>query len=133
MDKLQQLKEAVTLLEGHDIEGLKHALSLIGEPVPEGATVAPRNTYAGGSEIKICVLQRGWVLIGKFTQDNQRCMLTNAAVIRYWGTTDGLGQLAKDGPTSDTKLDKCQDVVFHELTAVLVMDVQDAIWTSKLQ
>ena len=83
--------------------------------------------------IKIVVLQRGWVLVGKFERDGDRCYLRNASTIRSWGTTKGLGELAKDGPTKDTKLDKCNGVVeFEALTKVLSIDVDQGKWANKL-
>ena len=83
--------------------------------------------------IKIVVLQRGWVLIGKFERDGDQCFLHKASTIRNWGTTKGLGELAKDGPTKDTKLDKCNGVVeFEALTKVLSIDVDQDLWAKKL-
>jgi hypothetical protein len=53
----------------------------------------------------IFVLDRGWVLTG-FTLDyHPYGTITDAAVIRLWGTTAGLGQLAERGPTERTILD----------------------------
>ena len=83
--------------------------------------------------IKIVVLQRGWVLVGKFERDGDQCFLHNASTIRNWGTTKGLGELAKDGPTKDTKLDKCNGVVeFEALTKVLSIDVDQGKRANKL-
>lgn len=47
------------------------------------------------SPIKIVVLQRGWVVIGRFERNGNDCKLHNAHIIRTWGTTNGLGELAK--------------------------------------
>lgn len=84
-----------------------------------------------GSAVKIAVLQRGWVLVGKFSRDGDDCLLTDAAVIRRWGTTDGLGQLAREGKRPSTVLDPCPDVRFHVLTAVLLLDCEDEAWASR--
>lgn len=84
-------------------------------------------------DLKIVVLQRGWVLIGKLERKGDQCFLHNASVIRNWGTTKGLGELAKDGPTSDTKLDKCNGLVeFEALTKVLDISVDESKWLKKL-
>jgi hypothetical protein len=84
-------------------------------------------------DIKICVLQRGWALIGRFSKDDSDCLLKDAQVIRCWGTTKGLGQLAKEGPTSSTKLDPCNgDVQFDYLTVVLTIKVDQEVWAKKL-
>lgn len=83
--------------------------------------------------IKIVVLQRGWVLIGKFERKADQCFLHNASTIRVWGTKKGLGELAKDGPQKDTVLDKCNGVVeFEALTKVLSIDVEQSLWANKL-
>jgi hypothetical protein len=63
----------------------------------------------------IVVIREHWVLIGdvvpsktKATDDLIR--LSDASVIRVWGTSAGLGQIALDGPTPNTVLDPCGDV-----------------------
>jgi hypothetical protein len=56
-------------------------------------------------DIRIVVLQRGWVHIGVFSRDGDTCTLQPSYTIRRWGTSAGLGQLANDGPTTDTILD----------------------------
>lgn len=89
-------------------------------------------TLDGGSLVKIVILQRGWVFVGKFSQEGSKCKLTDASNIRTWGTTKGLGELASDGPTSSTKLDKINDVTFHELTSVAIIDCDDKVWKKLL-
>lgn len=92
---------------------------------------AKRKEYE--EQIKIVVLQRGWVLIGKLEEKGSRCRLHNASVIRQWGTTKGLGELAQSGPLSSTKLDKCNGLVeFDILTMVLSISVNEGVWESKL-
>ena len=80
------------------------------------------------SDIKIVILQRGWVFIGRFSQEGQNCKLENAYNIRRWGTSDGLGELALQGNQAETKLDKVGTVSFHELTTVAVMDCNQDVW-----
>jgi hypothetical protein len=84
-------------------------------------------------DLKIVVLQRGWVLIGKLERKGDQCFLHNASVIRSWGTKKGLGELAKDGPQSGTILDKCNGLVeFEALTKVLDLSVDENKWQNKL-
>lgn len=58
----------------------------------------------------IYVMYDGFVLVGR-PQPQQRgddprfVKLNDIAVIREWGTTRGLGQLAMEGPTEMTKFD----------------------------
>lgn len=87
------------------------------------------------SDIKIVVLQRGWIVVGRFERekDGTQCKLHNASVIRIWGTTQGLGEIADSGPTSSTKLDKCRGIVsFDYLTVVLSIDCRREKWLGKL-
>jgi hypothetical protein len=84
-------------------------------------------------EIKIAILQRGWVMIGRFERKGDDCFLHDASVIRNWGTTKGLGEIAKNGPTSSTKLDKCYGAVeFDNLTKVATIEVNQDIWKNLL-
>lgn len=85
------------------------------------------------SDIKIVVLQRGWIVVGRFERKDTQCKLHNASVIRIWGTTNGLGEIAEAGPTSSTKLDKCKGVVeFDYMTVVLTIDCRGEKWQTKL-
>jgi hypothetical protein len=84
-------------------------------------------------DIKICVLQRGHVLIGRFERDGSECKLHNASVIRSWGTSRGLGELAENGPLTSTKLDKCNGLVeFDYLTVVFTLSVEESKWLNVL-
>ena len=79
-------------------------------------------------DIKIVVLQRGWVYVGKFQRKGNDCQLHNASCIRTWGTTKGLPELV-NGVTSSTKLDKCDGVVeFDWLTVIHTITVNQAKW-----
>ena len=84
------------------------------------------------SNIKIVILQRGWVMIGRWSQDGDNCSLDNAYVIRTWGTTKGLGELALDGKTSSTKLDKVGHVEFNILTVVAAISAKEEKWSNEL-
>jgi hypothetical protein len=78
----------------------------------------------------ILVLQRGWVVVGDLAEDTpERVQLTNASVIRFWGTTKGLGEIALDGPTTKTILDPCGTVETHPLTIVFRLACEPAKWT----
>lgn len=57
------------------------------------------------SDLKIVILDRGFVLVGNVTVDGDWVTTTNASIIRCWGTTKGLGELAMNGPLKETKLD----------------------------
>jgi len=83
--------------------------------------------------ICIVVLQRGFCLVGRLKRNGSDCELFDSSVIRRWGTTQGLGQIAKDGPTEDTILDPCNGVVkFDYLTVVFTIDCVKDNWVSYL-
>lgn len=83
--------------------------------------------------IKIVVLQRGWVMVGRFERSGSDCKLHSASVIRVWGTSKGLGELAKNGPNSNTKLDPCYGLVeFDYLTVVASISCAEKVWEKEL-
>lgn len=98
------------------------------EYVPAGTV----NDEPKNSNIKIVILQRGWVFIGRWKEDGDQCALDNAYSIRVWGTTSGLGQLALEGKQSSTKLDKAGRVEFHRLTIVATINAREDLWNSEL-
>ena len=77
---------------------------------------------------KIVVLQRGWVVIGDVEVTKEEVKISDCSVIRVWGTSKGLGELAQSGKTSKTVLDKCPDIVVHPLSVVLYMSVNESEW-----
>jgi hypothetical protein len=77
----------------------------------------------------ILVLQRGWVVVGDVIEEgDDRLELANASVIRRWGTTKGLGQLALEGPRKETVLDPCGAVLAHPLSVVLQIPCKEEVW-----
>ena len=104
----------------------------INEIVIDGTTYVPKGSevkeYDG--DIKIVVLQRGWIYIGRFERIGNDCKLHNAYNIRSWGTTKGLPELV-NGATKDTKLDKCEGIVeFDWLTTVHTITVNKNAWSN---
>lgn len=93
---------------------------------------SPINSEITG-DYKIVILHRGWVMIGRLERIGSDCKLHNASVIRNWGTTKGLGELAMEGKKKDTKLDKCGGVVeFDYLTVVATIAVNEDLWKNEL-
>ena len=82
--------------------------------------------------IKIVILQRGWVVVGYYSQEDSRCTVEKASMVRVWGTSKGLGEIANGGPTSKTVLDPCPPISFHELTVIATIDCVDEKWNTKL-
>jgi len=83
--------------------------------------------------IKIAILQRGWVMVGRYSQKGDYITLKNAAVVRKWGTSKGLPELAAKGPLSDTVLDKGPDIRFHVLTEIASLQCEESKWSGKLE
>jgi hypothetical protein len=82
--------------------------------------------------VNIVVLQRGWVAIGYLdTSDDHEFVLRNAAIIRIWGTKQGLPELV-NGPTATTVLDKAPEIKFHPMTAILTIPCVEAKWKKYL-
>ena len=81
---------------------------------------------------KIVILQRGWVMVGRFERNGNDCKLHNASVIRVWGTSRGLGELALEGAKEYTKLDPCHGVVeFDYLTVVATIACEESKWNEQ--
>jgi hypothetical protein len=95
-----------------------------------GVKYTPVNS---SGEIRIVILQRGWVMVGRYSRNGDDCQLTNARVIRNWGTTKGLGELAGEGPKKETKLDPTNGLVeFHRLTEIATVKCNEEKWKSEI-
>ena len=77
---------------------------------------------------QIVILNRGWVVIGDYSEKGDECTLENASVIRKWGTKQGIGELAEKGKLEETILDPTPNVHFHKMTMVARLDVNEASW-----
>lgn len=79
---------------------------------------------------QIIVAQRGWVFVGDVDKSGDDVIVSNAQCIRRWGTTRGLGELAKNGPQKATVLDDMGTVRLHALAVVATIDCEDAKWAA---
>jgi len=68
--------------------------------------------------LQIAVLDRGFVYVGDVSIDGELVRITSARNVRVWGTENGLGQLALEGPQKATKLDPA-GVVTAPMRAVI--------------
>lgn len=82
-------------------------------------------------DIRIVVLQRGWVVVGEYSREGMECRVARASVIRRWGTTKGLGELRR-GPLPGTELDPAGEMEHHRLTEVMTIRCDAAGWESRL-
>lgn len=85
-------------------------------------------------DVKIVILQRGWVMVGRLEEvSDTKLKLHNASSIRRWGTKQGLGEIAKNGPLANTILDKCNGIVeFHPVTVIATIACEESKWKPSL-
>lgn len=83
-------------------------------------------------DIRIVVLHRGHVVVGRYSRDGHYIVIDDAAVVRIWGTTRGLGEIASGGPTATTVLDACPQVRVHHLAEIMSIKCEGEKWTQKL-
>ncbi len=67
---------------------------------------------------QIVIAQRGWVFAGDVREEGENVVIENAECIRRWGTTSGLGQLAREGKQPGTKVDPYGTVEIHKLAVI---------------
>jgi hypothetical protein len=97
------------------------------EMVINGVEYIEKNSSNNG-DVKIVIMDRGWVVVGNTTIKDNYVYIDNAAVVRRWGTENGIGELAEKGELEDTVLDKCPPVKAHELSIVMIMDCNNENW-----
>jgi hypothetical protein len=91
--------------------------------------IETKTTMAREGDKVIAVLQRGWVVVGRYHQQGDIASLSESAVIRRWGTTKGLGEIASGGPiVGKTFLDPCPPVSFHLREVVMLMECDQNAW-----
>ena len=77
---------------------------------------------------QIVIAERGWIYVGKCHRDGDQIVIANAQNIRRWGTTSGLGQLARHGPQPETQLDDYGTVRIHVLAVCGSVECDAAVW-----
>tara|TARA_R110000822_G_scaffold261308_1_gene385966 strand:- start:10 stop:336 length:327 start_codon:yes stop_codon:yes gene_type:complete len=82
------------------------------------------------SPVQIVVLNRGWIVVGNVSESGDKTVIQNAAVIRRWGTANGLGELAMKGKLPDTILDACPDITTDTSNVVFLMNCEQSKWTA---
>lgn len=80
---------------------------------------------------QIVIAQRGWVFVGDVERSGDDVTINNAQCIRRWGTTMGLGELARGGPLSSTVLDDMGTVRLHALAVVAAIDCEAGKWPAR--
>lgn len=94
-----------------------------------GVCASPQTSAPSmAGEVRIVILQRGWVVVGYYQRVGGRVLVSNASVIRNWGTTKGLGELIS-GPTAKTVLEPCGEVDAHELAEIASIKCDTSKWS----
>jgi hypothetical protein len=83
-------------------------------------------------DIRIVVLHRGHVVVGRYSRDGEYIVIDDASVVRIWGTTRGLGEIAAGGPTEKTVLDACPQVRVHHLVEIMSIQCEVEKWIQEL-
>lgn len=78
----------------------------------------------------IAIVESGWVFAVNCpgAKLGEHIEAREARVIRKWGTTDGLAQLAIKGPTTETALELCSVISIPANKVLFLMDVTSAGW-----
>jgi hypothetical protein len=84
--------------------------------------------------VRILVLDRGWVVVGR-CQEPTECGLwikvRNGRVVRRWGTTRGLEEIANEGPRTGTQLDDAVAEQSIPVRAIVrVLECKEKPWTA---
>ncbi len=78
---------------------------------------------------QIIIAERGWVYVGTISRDGDHIVISNCHNVRHWGTSRGLGELALEGPKSETHLDYYGTVRIHVLAVCGAIECDDAVWS----
>ncbi len=80
------------------------------------------------AKTQIVIVDGGWVLVGEAECGQKTVTLTNAKVVRVWGTTKGLGEIALGGPTPKTVLDNIGIVFIERAQIKFMIPCDDSKW-----
>lgn len=111
-----------------DTKTLEQAIKIAG--ILDRDEVDQPSSQSNGA-IRIVVLQRGWVAVGRYYEQGSDVVLKNAKIIRRWGTSKGLGQLVA-GPLDETTLDPAGTLRQHRLAVVTTFDCKEEAWSQHL-
>lgn len=81
--------------------------------------------------LAIIVLDRGWVFIGRIEKLPNEVRIEHAGCIRRWGTSKGIGQLALEGPTSNTLVDEAGTVTVPGHAVICLIEAEVSKWPGR--
>ncbi len=126
------MSEIDTLTIGQAREAIQRGKEI--EKIIGGAAPASRSASGVVMDLsdappQIVILDRGFVYVGDVTIDDQWVIIRNACNVRRWGTSKGLGELAKSGPTANSVIDPA-GLVRAPLRALIGMiECEASSWT----
>jgi len=86
---------------------------------------------AEGGEIKIVVLERGFIYVGRFRETEQNIEIIGARSLIRWGTTGHLGSLI-EGPSENTKLGDACHVKARVSQLIHTIEVNQDAWNKHI-
>lgn len=90
-----------------------------------------RTTTRARKPLRIIVGHRGWVHVGRIASTSPtEVVIEGARCVRRWGTTNGLLELATNGPTANTKLDAPGTLRLHPMAIMHQYDCTEASWAN---
>ena len=109
---------------------LASALSPDAERTP--ATEAGPDPEAPAADHGLCiaVVDQGWVYVGRVSSSAGLYTISGARNVRRWGTTEGLLQLAEEGPRPNTVLDGRGEVLVPEHAVIQLIRCKEGSWRS---
>lgn len=78
----------------------------------------------------LVIADRGWVWVGEVETDSGFAYIKGARTVRRWGTTQGVGQLASQGPTSNTTLDAPADMKVRFGAVIALVPCEQSKWSA---
>lgn len=82
------------------------------------------------SEIQIVKMPYANDVVGRVVEHDGFIEIFDANVIRRWGTTNGLGEIAVNGPTQKTILDSCPRVKVEKTAIIYTVDCVEDKWNA---
>lgn len=90
------------------------------------------NTTRSGEAhgLSLVVADRGFVWVGETVTTEDWVEIKSARCVRRWGTSEGLNQLAKEGPLRDTKLDAPADLKVSRKALIAIIPCEAEKWAA---
>lgn len=81
--------------------------------------------------VELVIISNGFVYVGR--HDAENCTIYDPRNVRRWGTTNGIGQIAFGGPTSETALDACGDIIYNPQHLICTIATADGVFDEALK